>query len=203
MSDELDNSLRIYRPDFEFIYDSIPEGKRVLDIGCGDGTLLAKLKTKNIFGLGIEKNEKEIYKCIEKGVMVHHDDIENGLDHLLEKSFDYVILNHSVQETKKPGEIIKRVLQIGKKVIITFPNFGHWEIRLMVLFTGRTPVTKLLPYTWDLTPNLHFLSVKDFESYLKKEKIKVEKSVFFSEFKEISILPNLFCKSALYVLSDT
>lgn len=103
------------RPEFQYIYDTIPVGSRVMDLGCGDGSLLSKLKEKNILGLGIEKDETKIYKCIEKGVPVHHIDLDYGLSHHLDKSFDYVILNQSIQETIKPSDVLNESLRIGKR----------------------------------------------------------------------------------------
>ncbi len=191
------------RPDFQHIVDVIPENSRVLDLGCGDGSLLAILKQKKIMGLGIEKDEAEIYKCIEKGVVVHHGDLDGGLDHHLDKSFDYVILNQSIQETRNPGNVIKESLRIGKKVIVCFPNFGHWLIRLIVLVYGRTPVTKLLPYLWFNTPNLHFLSIVDFKEYCKSQNYKIEDSKFFSDKMKIKIFPNFYAKLALFIISES
>ncbi len=190
------------RPDFQHIVDVIPQNSRVLDLGCGDGSLLAILKKNKIMGLGIEKDEAEIYKCIEKGVIVHHGDLDGGLDHHLDKSFDYVVLNQSIQETRNPGNVIKESLRIGKKVIVCFPNFGHWMIRLIVLFNGRTPVTNLLPYLWFNTPNLHFLSIKDFEEYCIVQNYYVEDSKFFSERTKIQIFPNFFAKLALFIITE-
>ena len=190
------------RPDFQHIVDVIPQNSRVLDLGCGDGSLLAILKKNKIMGLGIEKDEAEIYKCIEKGVIVHHGDLDGGLDHHLDKSFDYVVLNQSIQETRNPGNVIKESLRIGKKVIVCFPNFGHWMIRLIVLLNGRTPVTNLLPYLWFNTPNLHFLSIKDFEEYCIVQNYYVEDSKFFSERTKIQIFPNFFAKLALFIITE-
>ncbi|MCB1159891.1 MAG: methionine biosynthesis protein MetW [Leptospiraceae bacterium] len=190
------------RPDFQFILDLISPGTRVLDLGCGDGELLFLLKQKGVRGQGIEKNAKSIYKCIEKGVIVHHGDIDDGLNHHPDASFDYVILNQTIQETRNPGAIIRECLRIGKKVIVVFPNFGHWKIRWMILFKGETPVTSLLPYRWFDTPNLHFLSVIDFADFCKLNEIKVEKEAYFSDQRRIRFQPNYFSKLALFVLDS-
>ncbi len=188
------------RLDFKFIYNLIPEQSRVMDLGCGDGRLLALLKEKKIKGQGLEKNEDCIYKCIEKGVLVHHGDLDSGLDHHLDKSFDYVILNQTVQETKNPGNVIKESLRIGKKAILVFPNFGYWRIRTGILFTGETPVTDLLPYHWYNTPNLHFLSIQDFIDYCETQKYTIETSAFFCNNSTVRFRPNFFAKLALFVI---
>ena len=120
---------KILRLDFQYILDLISTGYRVLDLGCGDGDLLYLLKKKGVRGQGIEKDENCIYKCIERGVTVHHGDLDEGLKHHIKKSFDYVILNQTIQETHNPGNIIKDCLRIGKKVIVVFPNFAHWRNR--------------------------------------------------------------------------
>lgn len=193
---------KILRLDFQYILDMIPTGYRVLDLGCGDGDLLYLLKKKGVRGQGIEKDEECIYKCIERGVIVHHGDLDEGLKHHIKKSFDYVILNQTIQETHSPGNIIKDSLRIGKKVIVVFPNFAHWRNRLQILFRGKTPVTDNLPYRWYNTPNLHFLSITDFEEFCEVQKIKIEESAFFSDTSRITASPNLFAKLALFILSE-
>jgi len=193
---------KILRLDFQYILDLISTGHRVLDLGCGDGDLLYLLKKKGVRGQGIEKDENCIYKCIERGVTVHHGDLDEGLKHHIKKSFDYVILNQTVQETHNPGNIIKDSLRIGKKVIVVFPNFAHWKNRLQILFRGKTPVTDNLPYRWYNTPNLHFLSITDFEDFCEVQKIKIEETAFFSDTRRINVSPNLFAKLALFVLSE-
>ncbi len=192
----------IPRIDIQCIYDLIPENCRVLDLGCGDGDLLFYLKKKGIRGQGIEKNEDFIYKCIEKGVTVHHGDLDEGLKHHLPKSFDFVILNQTIQETHNPGNIIKESLRIGKKIIVVFPNFAHWKNRFMILFKGETPVSDNLPFRWYNTPNLHFLSITDFKEFCKTQNLTIEKTIFFSGKKMIHFKPNLFGKLALFVLND-
>ncbi|PJZ26238.1 methionine biosynthesis protein MetW [Leptospira hartskeerlii] len=186
------------RPDFAYILDTISPGSRVLDLGCGNGDLLYLLKQKGIRGQGIEKDEDAIVECIRKGVYVHHGDIDEGLSHHEDKRFDYVILNQTIQETRHPGDIIKECLRIGKRVIIVFPNFGYWEVRFRILFQGKTPVTDLLPYRWFNTPNLHFLSVLDFQEFCDIRGFTVEDKAFFTDLKQVKFSPNFFAKLALF-----
>ncbi|MCB1189055.1 MAG: methionine biosynthesis protein MetW [Leptospiraceae bacterium] len=190
------------RPDFRFILDLIVPGARVLDLGSGNGELLILLEKRGVKGQGLEKNEECIYKCIEQGLIVHHGDLDDGLKHHLTKSFDYVILNQIIQETQYPGGAIKESLRIGKKVIVVFPNFGHWKIRWKILLNGKTPVTRLLPYRWYDTPNLHYLSVIDFLEFCKINHIKVEITAYFSGRRRIFFKPNLFSCIALFVLKE-
>ncbi|MCE9501644.1 MAG: methionine biosynthesis protein MetW [Leptospira sp.] len=190
------------RPDFAFILQLIQPGSRVLDLGCGNGELMYLLKERGTRVQGIEKDEDCIYKCIERGLIVHHGDLDEGLKHHLNKSFDYVILNQTIQETRNPGGLIKESLRIGKKVIVVFPNFGHWKIRWNILFNGNTPVTESLPYRWYNTPNLHFLSVNDFLDFCKEQKFEIEEKAFFSNHKSLKFNPNYFSELALFVIKE-
>ncbi len=194
--------IAIERPDFIFIQNLIQPGERVLDLGCGTGELLELLRSKGVRCQGIERDEVCVISCIEKGLYVHHGDIDEGLSHHLSKSFDYVILNQTIQQTLNPGEIIRETLRLGKKVIIAFPNFGHWRIRWTILFEGQTPVTSLMPYHWYDTPNLHFLSNIDFKGFCDFEKIKILDSAYFRKAKKIQFLPNLFSDLSLFVIQD-
>ncbi len=190
------------RPDFKYILDLIPAGSRVLDLGCGNGDLMYLLKNKGVKCQGIEKNGDSIYKCIKRGLTVHHGDIDDALSHHLDKSFDYIIMNQSIQETKNPGEIIVQTLRIGKKVIIVFPNFSYWEIRWKILLNGQIPKTKLLPYKWYNTPNLHYVSILDFKQFLKSKNILVEESAFFTNKNRIWIEPEFFAELALFIIKE-
>ncbi|TGN18458.1 methionine biosynthesis protein MetW [Leptospira idonii] len=188
------------RPDISYIANLVQQGQRVLDLGCGNGELMVILKSKGVKVQGIEKDDSCIIQCVKRGLYVHHGDIDDGLQHHLDKSFDYVILNQTIQQTLNPGAIIKECLRIGKKVVIVFPNFSHWQIRLSILISGKTPVTDLMPFHWYDTPNLHYLSTKDFADFCEYEKIKVLKRAFFNHKREIKALPNLFATLALFVI---
>jgi len=188
--------------DYWIILDLIPSKASVLDLGCGDGELLSLLiREKKVRGQGIEIDEQAIYKCVARGLSVFHGDIDTGLSEYADKSFDYVILNQSLQQVKKPDIVLKEALRVGKKAIIGFPNFAHYSVRWQIFFQGRTPVTPSLPYEWYDTPNLHFLSISDFWNYCKKRKIVIDHCIFIGANKIVRILPNLLAQVGIFVIS--
>lgn len=191
-----------FRPDFRYIHSLLQPGERVLDLGCGTGELMEVLREKGLRCQGIERDENCVISCVQKGLYVHHGDIDDGLYHHLDKSFDYVIVNQTIQQTLNPGDIIRETLRIGKKAIIVFPNFGHWRIRMSILRDGQTPVTTLMPYRWYDTPNLHFLSNLDFKEFCEDEKIKIIHTAYFRKNRIVNFLPNLLSDLALFVLQD-
>ena len=138
---------------------------RVLDLGCGDGALLDDLvNEKNISGLGIEIDADNIIGCIGKGLSVIEQDIDNGLSNFSDNSFDTVLLTQTLQAVRRPDFVLEEMLRVGKECIITFPNFGHWQARCYLMLRGKMPVSKMMPYNWYDTPNIHFCTVKDFEN---------------------------------------
>jgi methionine biosynthesis protein MetW len=154
------------RFDLKVIASLVERNARVLDLGCGEGDLLLFLQThKNVSGIGIEKNEDNIAKCIEKGLSVIHGDINAEVKDYPEASFDYVILSQTLQQVFEPSELIRNLLIVGKKVIVSFPNFSHWRVRLQLLFTGYAPKTSQLPYEWHDTPNIRVITLKDFRKF--------------------------------------
>lgn len=190
------------RPDFGYILDIIPSHSRVLDLGCGTGELMEILRDKGVRCQGIERDEDCVISCVQKGLFVHHGDIDEGLFHHLDKSFDYVIVNQTIQQTLHPGDIIRETLRIGKNAIIVFPNFGHWRIRFSILLGGRTPVTPLMPYHWYDTPNLHFLSVLDFRDFCKEKRIYIQDTAYFRKNRVVRWFPNLLSDLALFVIRE-
>ncbi len=189
------------RFDHEVIVDIIESNSKVLDLGCGDGTLLSLLiEQKKCNGTGIEISEKEIYRCVAKGLTVSHCDIDTGLADFSNKRFDHVILNESLQQVLNPRRVILEALRVGKKVIVGIPNFCHSRARLQLFFQGRVPVTKELPYEWYDTPNLRFLSLKDFRFFCKNNNIKILKEIGIAGNKRVAFRPNLFSTMGIYLL---
>ena len=189
------------RPDHKFILEMIEPDSHVLDLGCGDGELLSLLmKCRHCRATGIEINEKAIYKCIEHGVTVSHGDIDSGLEDYGDQRFDYVILNESLQEVLNPDKVIREALRVGKKVIVGIPNFCHISARLQIFFLGKVPVTKGLPYKWYNTPNLRFLSIKDFRQFCAERGIIVERERAIGANQEAFFARNLFAYAAIFLL---
>lgn len=183
------------------ILEWVEKGASVLDLGCGNGELLAALvKEKQARAQGIEIDEKAIYECVAKGLSVVHQDIETGLSEYPDKSFDYTILAGSLQQVRKPDQVLEGAMRVGKKAIVSFPNFGHYSVRLQILFGGKVPVTPSLPFEWYDTPNLHFLSISNFLEYCKRRKITIERTAFIGRTR-IRSLPNLRAENAVFMLS--
>ena len=191
------------RLDHQIIYRIVEPGARVLDLGCGNGDLLYLLaREKGAKVQGIEVNDSAIYECVKKGLSVFHGDIESGLAEYPDHSFDYVILNQSMQEVKKVDFLIAEALRVGTRAIVGFPNFAHIRSRTMLFVKGRSPVTESLPYTWYDTPNLRFLSIKDFDEFCVIKKLKILEAHYLGESEEIHFWPNLLACNAIYVLTE-
>ncbi len=192
------------RVDYELIESLIEPNSSVLDVGCGDGELLAALvRDKNIKGEGVELDQELVLDCVCRGLPIIQQDIEQGLGYYADKSFDYVILSQTVQTLKNPEKVFTELLRVGKKVIVSFPNFAHWRCRLRLGLFGKAPVTEQLPFEWHNSPNIHFLSLKDFDVFCDKLGVKVEKCIPIAKSwaKAVSLMPNLFAEQVVYVTS--
>jgi len=182
----------------------ISSGASVLDLGCGDGELLELLiREKQVRAQGIELSDQAIQKCVAGGLSVFQEDIDTGLSEYGDKSFDYVILNQTFQQVKKPDFVLKEALRVGNKTIVGFPNFVNASARFQIFFKGRVPVTKSLPYEWYDTPNLHFLGILDFKEYCRKRGIKVEDSAFIRKNRRVKLFVNLFAELGLFLLMSS
>jgi methionine biosynthesis protein MetW len=187
------------RFDHLIIGDMIEPGSVVLDVGCGDGDLLEYLvESKGVKGSGVEISEEAIYSCVEKGLSVSHGAIDSGLKEYPAKFFAYVIFNQTMQQVLKPVDAISEALRIGKRVIVGFPNFCYLPARFQLFFAGRVPVTPSLPYSWYDTPNRHFLSIKDFETFCRRKNITVKKKICVSGNRSIPFFYNIFAQNGIF-----
>jgi len=193
----------IKRTDHEILFNLIPEKATVLDLGCGDGKLLEQLKNKHITAQGIEIDSQLVRSCIKKGISVIQQDLDNGLADFQDNSFDFVILNKTLQATYKPLLVLKEAVRVGNHVLVSFPNFGYYQIRLQLFFSGSMPKSKDLPYEWYDTPNIHLVTIADFERFCKNNNFKIEKKIFYHEggLIQFPVWVNLFSPYALFVLS--
>jgi methionine biosynthesis protein MetW len=190
------------RSDYALIGELVEPGTRVLDLGCGEGLLLAWLKeNKKVEARGVEMVSTNVQKAIARGVSVYQGDLESALEDYPDKAFDYVILSQTLQETRHPLKVLGSMLRISKHAIVAFPNFGHWSVRLNHLLTGRAPKTELFPHEWYDSPNIHFLTVHDFELLAQKEKWKIEKRRYLAGHSQVTSFPNLMAEVAVFMFS--
>lgn len=198
MSEEL-------RPDYAIIREWIPERAHVLDLGCGDGTLLHHLqRTRGVTGYGIEIDADEIVGCIEKGVNVIQADLDAGLAQFESGSFDYVVMSEALQVVQRPDLLMDEILRVGRECIVTFPNFGHWQSRIAIGLAGRMPISPALPAQWYDTLNIHLCTVKDFEVLCREKNITVTRRSVVDHVHRstlgMRLFPNLLGEIALYQL---
>ena len=176
--------------EFKVIADLIEKDTRVLDVGCADGTLMKFLKdNKNIDIRGLDLSKDKVQECIAKGLTVIEGNAEKDLKQFPEKSFDYVVLSQTLQAFLNPEVVISELLRVGKKAIVTIPNFGYWKVRLHLLTKGTMPITKTLPDEWYNTPNLHMCTIKDFVYFVKSRNFKVFKSLALND-ENVSVINN-------------
>lgn len=189
---------------YEIISKIIDNNSSILDLGCGEGVLLDKLvTTKNCKGIGIEIDQDQVIKSLEKGLSVIQGNIDEGLKEFQEKQWDWVILNQTLQSTVKPDYVIDEMLRVGKKIIISFPNFAYYKIRLFLMIQGKMPKSKVLPFEWFNTPNIHLLTINDFYEFANERDIKIIDQIFLSKGKEHRILSHRkYLKSIANLLSE-
>lgn len=187
----------------EVISGWISNGASVLDLGCGDGELLSLLiHEKQVRAQGIELSDQAVHSCVAAGLSVFQEDIDTGLSEYGDKSFDFVVLNKTFQQVKKPDFVLREALRVGRRTVVGFPNFVYASARFQIFFRGRVPVTKALPYEWYDTPNLHFLGIADFLEYCKKRDIRIESSAFVRKNKRLKLFPNLRAEIGLFLLHN-
>ena len=186
---------------YETVLKWIPRQSRVLDLGTGDGAFLERLvKTRGVSGEGVEKNPDLVAQCVQRGLVVHQGNIAEGLDQYADGAFDFVLLLGTFQELVSPVEMIREAFRVGRQVIIAYSNFSHIQVRIQVLFSGRTPLTRSLPTPWYQTRNLHFLSILDFQDFCRNHDFREKAQAFFNTRGPVGFWPNLRAEEAVSLL---
>ncbi|HUO29052.1 MAG TPA: methionine biosynthesis protein MetW [Bryobacteraceae bacterium] len=189
------------RSDYAIIGEIVEPGTKVLDLGCGEGELLQWLaENKGVDARGVEILGAKVQRAIARGVSVYQGDIDEGLADYPDQVFDYIILSQTLQETHRPQQVLREMLRVGRRAIVAFPNFGHWRVRLSMLSSGRAPKTDLFPYEWYESPNIHILTVEDFEQLARQESLVVERRYFLEGRHRVTALPNLRAEVAVYLV---
>jgi methionine biosynthesis protein MetW len=188
---EIHTPFHEFQVGFSVIIDLIEPGTRVLDLGCGTGTLLKRLRDeKDVEGCGVELDEEKVIRCIERGIRVIKLDLDEGLEGFPDLSYEYVVLSRTLQQLTSPDTVVREMLRVGSKSIIAFPNFGHWKTMLEYVVKGKTPICEIHPHPWYNTPDIHRLTIKDFRDFIKIIGGKIE--------KEIHIIRNVPCHNIFW-----
>jgi methionine biosynthesis protein MetW len=192
------------RPDLAIIADNIARGTRVLDVGCGDGALMAALRDNNqVDARGLEIDRGNVSAAVSRGLSVIQGDADSDLAGYPDGSFDYAILSQTLQTTRAPDVVLEHLLRIGQRAFVSFPNFAHWRVRLSLLWGGRMPVTRLLPVAWYATPNIHHVTIDDFRAFVRERGITMEGAWFLSGDKRTtSAGANFFAEHAVFLLKN-
>lgn len=192
------------RHDLELITELIPARASVLDLGCGDGLLLENLRRRKQVerGRGIERDLDAVTACMRRGIPVVQADLDAGLADFPDKSFDVVVISHTLQQVHRPQKLLLEAGRVGERVIVGFPNFGHWQIRCGLLVRGRMPKSKMLPYEWYDTPNIHLLTITDFEDFCDRHGFRIQRrlTLGYPSWRPVTAWPGLLAAYALYLL---
>jgi len=189
------------RSDYAIIGELVEPNSKVLDLGCGEGELLQWLaENKNVQARGIEISSAKVQRAIARGVSAYQGDIDQGLADYQDGIFDYVILSQTLQETHRPLQVLTEMLRVGRSAIVAFPNFGHWAVRCSLLWTGRAPKSRMFPYEWFESPNIHLLTVRDFEELAARQRWSIDRRIFISGHRQITSLPNLRAELAVFLV---
>lgn len=192
------------RIDYQLIEALVPEGATVLDLGCGEGDLLAELiEKKHVRGSGVEISQSAVEACVARGLSVFHGDLDEGLADYDDGSFDVVILSFSLQQLYKPRLVVREMARVGRLAIVSFPNFAHWWNRTQLAALGRMPLSSELPYEWYDTPNIHLCTVRDFRRLCQHEGLQIQNELYLRSFERATVgsaLPNLFARIAIFAV---